>query len=321
MTDALASAENLQWTLLQTTWQSLLLALIVGTVCGAAGRHISASWRFVLWGLVFVRLACPVMPASAFSAHNLLPDPLAVLKGARETNPSAVPNETAPFPSSLSSLRFPSPQDATGRRVQAVRSPLTQPMAIANPWSGLIFVIWAVGAGTLLLHNVRLWVRLHRTASGWQNVSDPEYRRLFTECYRERGIRRPVAWLVADEPIGPATFGLLHPRIVVPSSLLRSLNLEQLRMLLLHELSHIRRNDVLWDRLAGILVALHWFNPAAWWARTRLRDEREQACDGEVMRLAGARHRFFSLDTSVSERGNRRAVVREQDTVVLRRPT
>ena len=61
-----------------------------------------------------------------------------------------------------------------------------------------------------------------------------------------------------------------------------------MQAVLLHELAHLRRRDPLWQLVAHCGLALHWFNPLAWFAVRRLRIEQERACDDFVLR-AGIR--------------------------------
>ena len=80
----------------------------------------------------------------------------------------------------------------------------------------------------------------------------------------------------------PMTCGVWAPSIVLPSAA-REWSTDRLRMVLLHELAHIRRHDCLWQWLTHIVTIGQWFNPLVWLATSRLMNEREQACDDEVL--------------------------------------
>ena len=124
----------------------------------------------------------------------------------------------------------------------------------------------------------------------WREVTDADILRLLEECRRQFKIRRRVRLWLSDQAIGPATLGLFRPQIVLPESLIHSLDPGELRMVFLHEMSHVRRLDVLWDQFATVLAAVHWFNPAALWALFKLRDARELACDAAVLSHLGPDH-------------------------------
>ena len=59
---------------------------------------------------------------------------------------------------------------------------------------------------------------------------------------------------------------------------------EQLRAILIHEATHVRRRDNLTGFLHMLVAAVFWFHPLVWWIGARLVDERERACDEEVLR-------------------------------------
>jgi hypothetical protein len=63
----------------------------------------------------------------------------------------------------------------------------------------------------------------------------------------------------------------------------------ELRLILLHELAHVKRRDVLINWLATLVAVVHWLNPAVWLVMWRMRVERELACDELVLRVNGDR--------------------------------
>jgi beta-lactamase regulating signal transducer with metallopeptidase domain len=75
---------------------------------------------------------------------------------------------------------------------------------------------------------------------------------------------------------------------VLPRDTLAALDPGQLRQVLLHELAHVRRRDLLWGWLPEVARLVWWFNPVAWWVAARVRLERELACDQLVLAHGGA---------------------------------
>jgi bla regulator protein blaR1 len=81
--------------------------------------------------------------------------------------------------------------------------------------------------------------------------------------------------------------GLWQPRLVMPSPLMSSLSPVERRQVILHELAHVERHDLLWGWTAEIARMVYFFHPLVWWLGYRLRLERELACDQLAMVRSG----------------------------------
>ena len=88
--------------------------------------------------------------------------------------------------------------------------------------------------------------------------------------------------LQSTHPALLVTWGIRSPKILLPAAA-NAWPDERIRVVLAHELAHVRRNDWLSQLSAELLRALYWFNPLVWLASRRLREESERACDDAVL--------------------------------------
>jgi len=95
----------------------------------------------------------------------------------------------------------------------------------------------------------------------------------------------PVPVMSAPGLLEPGIFGIFQPVLLLPEGIGDQLECAQLDAILAHELCHVRRRDNLTSAIHMTVQAIFWFHPLVWWLGARLVDERERACDEEVLRL------------------------------------
>jgi len=84
--------------------------------------------------------------------------------------------------------------------------------------------------------------------------------------------------------IEPGIFGIFRPVLLLPEGIADRLTPAQLQSILAHELCHVKRRDNLAAAMHMMVEAAFWFHPLVWWIGARLVEERERACDEEVLR-------------------------------------
>ena len=99
----------------------------------------------------------------------------------------------------------------------------------------------------------------------------------------------------------PTVVGVLKPTILLPISFASGLTLQQVEMLLLHELAHIRRYDPLINVMQRIIEALLFFHPAVWLISRRIRIERENCCDDVVLETGAKATEYASSLIQVAQ--------------------
>jgi beta-lactamase regulating signal transducer with metallopeptidase domain len=147
--------------------------------------------------------------------------------------------------------------------------------------------VWLAGVLFLSVRTIIGGARLQRRRSGWRKPDDPRLATLFAECQATIGVRFSVVLRVTPDDLGPAVAGLWAPCVLVPQSVLASASREDVEHILLHELAHVRRRDLVLHWLMTAARVVHWFNPAVQLAAARMQADRELACDAVVLRLLG----------------------------------
>lgn len=257
------------------SWQATIIAAMVLIIQWTLGRRLAARWRNALWVLVFARLLMPALPQARCSAYNW------VEKNRVFSTQQAFSQPLEPM---LETRRTSQPQPDDWPAISATAKPVAAKQTPIWRSFPLLPITWGIGFLAVLISGSAIYLRMiQRMLRFRQSVPEP-LQKLFAAAKEEMGVGR--AELVVSEGVQtPIVTGLLRPRIVLPAGLESALSCEDIRMVFLHELAHVKRGDLWMAWLASITGALHWFNPAIHFAISRARKDREMACDESVLRL------------------------------------
>jgi uncharacterized protein (TIGR03435 family) len=226
-------------------WQSTLFAMAAGLLAWACRRN-RAQIRYWLWFSASLKFLLPFALLMSVGSHMKL----------------------APMPSSVRT--FPA-----SHAVERMARPFSTPVPVAprgphsTDWIRLAAVCaWACGFACIVLVRFRGWRQIQAALRS----SGPLDLRTTIEIRSSPGL------------LEPGVVGLLRPIILLPAGILERLAPVALEALLAHELCHVRRRDNLRSAVHMIVEALFWFHPLVWWIGARLMEERERACDEDVLR-------------------------------------
>lgn len=246
------------------------VVLAVACILAFALRRCSAATRHLVWAMALAWvLAVPLLSLILPRWHIALPD-------LPNVSDAAGPGVAAAAPAAP---RLPPRGDAQVSAGTAVEAPSrAYPIALLAWAAGLLVLLVRLGTGV---------GRLRWLTSRARRIDNPAMLRLVAQLSALVELRRTVAVVTSDNVRVPMTWRLFRPLILLPGGA-AGWPEDRLRLVLCHELLHVKRFDFLTQLLAQIVCALYWFHPLAWVAALRLRDEREFSCDDRVLQL-GAR--------------------------------
>jgi TonB family protein len=164
-----------------------------------------------------------------------------------------------------------------------VKEPAARPVQrlVSSSRSSFASDTWI--AGVFILSILMLVRTLHIMLLKRRSVCfiDPRWESVASELSNSFGIRRSVRMLQTERSI-LGTLGSLRPCILLPREA-ETWPKDRIRVVLTHELAHIKRFDWLIQIVAELSCTIYWFNPLFWWACRHLRAEGEHACDDVVL--------------------------------------
>ncbi len=260
------------------TWQTSVpagcLAVLILGVQKLLGRRVPQKLRYCLGLLVVCRLLLPVTPTSPLSLESLF----------------WRMNRCAAAQRSPATLR-PPPDTRLGP-TGSEQASISVEAGPSLSWGKVLGVAWACGCLALVGAAGWRYGKWNRLVRSGKRISDRRLLSILEEAREAMGVRRSVTLVSMPEVGSPAVFGVWRVWLLLPEATRLHLDERELRLVFMHEMAHLRRNDGLLDVILMGLQFLHWFNPLVWLAFHRLRAERELVCDAMVLRQSAEAERL-----------------------------
>jgi uncharacterized protein (TIGR03435 family) len=256
-------------------WQSTLF-LVVAALLALALRKNHARARYWLWLAVSLKFLVPFSLLIGLGSH--LPWSR-VSAGAQIGLYSAMEQVSQPFTQSITPVVS-----------QAVPLTFTSSSGLMQALPLTLAAIWFCGFAVVVLVWYVRWHQISVVAREAKPLREGRELEALRRMERLEGIRKPIEILLSRASLEPGIFGIARPVLIWPEGISKRLDNAQLEAVLAHEVWHVRRRDNLVATVHMIVGAIFWFHPLVWWLGVRLVDERERACDEEVLASGSERH-------------------------------
>ena len=144
---------------------------------------------------------------------------------------------------------------------------------------GILFQLFILAIGYKKLLDLK-WADRTPVPASWRPV--------FETMVAKLNLRQNIEFYLSSRVNVPLVIGYLKPVVLFPIALASQLDIKQVEAILIHELSHIRRNDYLLNLIKTGIETILFFNPFVWLGGRLINIEREHACDDLVLKFTGS---------------------------------
>jgi beta-lactamase regulating signal transducer with metallopeptidase domain len=275
------------------------LILLAAAVASIVLRSASAALRHLVWTLalssaLFLPIASFALPKWQLPLVRITEGsaPVGIALATDLPAQTDLPRQTD-LPPKGGSYRIGAGDTSHGQVASAFRRKdlasegAPQPSARASifenlSWQQMLGAIWLLGAMVIIARILIGLAAVRWLSTRTQEITDSAWLPMAHAMARDMGVSARLRFLRSGRASMPVATGIFRPAVIMPSDA-DTWSESRLRIVLLHELAHVKRRDCLTHVLGQAACAFHWFNPLAWLAVKRARTERERACDDLVL--------------------------------------
>jgi beta-lactamase regulating signal transducer with metallopeptidase domain len=253
------------------------------------GLVIVAAWAITRWcKFLSPRFACWIWRLACIK----------LLVGLIWVQPVAIPILTAGSPRILTAGNERRELAPTQTEIAAIRvnpevwpvtangEPRVSPAAHGN-WNWLL-ALWLVGVGFRVSLTVRQWKSAQRLCRSAELAKSTALQDVCRHVADRLGLRKLPLIQFSPHTNIPLLAGVWRPMILLPAGALEAFDDCELRLMLGHEMAHLKRRDLLWNWLPTVASWLFFFHPLIWFLPRRWSEALEAACDELLIRSDSA---------------------------------
>jgi bla regulator protein blaR1 len=267
-------------------WQSTLFAAAAGLLTFLLRKN-HARARFGLW--------------LAASVKFLIPFSLLVRIGSLLTWSHASPATNGGLYVAMEQISQPFSGIALAMPGIAQAAPAAAAPSLLAVLPPLLVAAWFCGFVIVLLAWCVRWRRISAALRESAPLHEGREAIALRRLERIAGTRTPIDIVLSRASLEPGIFGIVRPVLIWPEGISKHLEDAHLEAVLAHEVWHVRRRDNLAAAVHMVVEALFWFHPLVWWLGARMVEERERACDEEVVELGSERQVYAESILKVCE--------------------
>ncbi|MBQ8057066.1 MAG: hypothetical protein IJ275_01885 [Ruminococcus sp.] len=290
--------------LVHTTIYITITALLIILFKSIFKNKIGAKWHVLIWLVLLIRLAVPVLPSSPLSIFNkaqIEDDTIASMTYSVVENNDNVNTVKAYNVEKGTVEDYNYGEENAHADYNASRSDSDTGSIIRLDVA--VITVWIAGGMFLISYLIFVYFRYIQNLKKSKRTCDDETYEAFKHCKEKLSIKRDVELFTADTT--PVLMGLFQPEIYIPEGHSKT----ETEYTLLHELNHLKNYDILWTAVATLVLCMNWFNPIVWISFFMFKRDIEVYCDERTLKHTENKSSYAQLLFDTATEGKYRFVL------------
>ncbi|MBU3190675.1 phosphodiester glycosidase family protein [Clostridium bowmanii] len=262
-----------KWVLYSTALASILSLIILAFKFFIKDK-LGVRWHYAIWLIVIIRLLIPYGIQSSLSIFNIINFKSTTVVQV----PYSINNKAIEISNNKESNTNAAP-DIAATNLQTNKSDTNQ----SQVYLQLISCLWLLVVIIIASYTIVMTMKLKVKVKSGKVCDNEDVLLLLLQCKNKLNIKSNIKIIYTNGIKTPCIYGFISPKLLLPIGIENYVNKNELEYIILHELAHVKRLDIIVSCLSGILQIIHWFNPIIWYSFYRMRNDKELACDALVL--------------------------------------
>ena len=241
-------------------------------------NKINAKWGYLIWLVLIIKFIIPFGPQSDISLFNKLN-----IKNEYTNNLNV---EDVNYQSQKNNNYTQYNKVNNDKNIENSKLDNENNIILKNvskvSFEDIVPIIGLIGALNIAAIFITSHYLLHKRIKSNNILSDNNINEILNSCKERLNIRKDLKVVLNNFIKTPSLVGIINPKILIPKSM-SDLSDKELEYILLHELSHYKRKDIIVNYLLLIIQTIHWFNPIVWYCFRIIKEDMELATDEKVL--------------------------------------
>lgn len=268
--------------ILKTSLVGIILVILILILRMILKNHMKKSIIYYIWIILILKLLIPFAPESNFSIFNIVStlskeETNLVVQNIQKSTINYINNisniPTINLPTQNNEITNNSTENTNENKINS-----------SIKLKEMLNIIWLVGVSIILFKSIISYIKLKiNLLKEYKQYKNYGFNINIKEELNFLSINKEIRVIVTNEISSPSLCGIINPKILIPLRLVNYIDNKEIRYIIIHELCHYKRKDILVAWISLLVRSIHWFNPIIHLGINIMRSDCEEACDEMVL--------------------------------------